>query len=417
VLDVRLSLLGAGPEAQVLAMVRDLSERRDLEDKLRQSQKLEAVGRLAGGIAHDFNNILMVIQGQCDLILMGPHARQAEDPLREDLHQIRDAARRAAELTRQLLAFSRKQTLHPQKVSLNRALADVERMLRRVLGEHVTIHMELGEDLHAVSVDPGQLDQVVVNLAVNARDAMPGGGRLNIVTANETLDEAIAQELGVAPGPHVRLDMRDTGHGMDAQTLAHIFEPFYTTKEPGKGTGLGLATVYGIVSQSGGALKVESQPGQGTVFHIYLPASRHGEEAFLFQEQPGLDTLGGSESILLVEDENAVRDVLQRTLENHGYQVLVAEEGQHALDLLLGGLEVDLVLCDVVMPVLGGMDLAQAFRTLGRRTPIVLMTGYTDHPLDGESCRQLELGVLMKPFGPRTLLTELRARLGQAQEA
>ncbi len=411
VLDVRLSLLGAGPEAQVLAMVRDLSERRDLEDKLRQSQKLEAVGRLAGGIAHDFNNILMVIQGQCDLILMGPHARQAEDPLREDLHQIRDAARRAAELTRQLLAFSRKQTLHPQKVSLNRALADVERMLRRVLGEHVTIHMELGEDLHAVSVDPGQLDQVVVNLAVNARDAMPGGGRLHIVTANETLDEAVAQELGVAPGPHVRLDMRDTGHGMDAQTLAHIFEPFYTTKEPGKGTGLGLATVYGIIAQSGGAIRVESQVGEGSVFQIHLPAARNGQEATAIHEQAGLDELGGRERILLVEDESAVREVLQRTLENHGYQVLVAEEGQRALDLLLGGEDVDLVLSDMVMPQLGGMELAQALRTLGRTTPMVLMSGYTDHPLDEPVCQELKLGVLMKPFGPRALLTELRTRL------
>ena len=411
VLDVELSPLEAGGGNQILAVVRDLSERRELEEKLRQSQKLEAVGRLAGGIAHDFNNILMVIQGQCDILLMGPHGRLPEDPLREDLNQIRDAARRAADLTRQLLAFSRKQTLHPQQVSLNRALGDVERMLRRVLGEHIHIQLNLDAELHAVSVDPGQLDQVVVNLAVNARDAMPGGGRLEVTTSNEELDEIRARELGLAPGPHVRLDMRDTGHGMDAPTLAHIFEPFYTTKEPGKGTGLGLATVYGIIAQSGGAIRVESQVGEGSVFQIHLPAARNGQEATAIHEQAGLDELGGRERILLVEDESAVREVLQRTLENHGYQVLVAEEGQRALDLLLGGEDVDLVLSDMVMPQLGGMELAQALRTLGRTTPMVLMSGYTDHPLDEPVCQELKLGVLMKPFGPRALLTELRTRL------
>jgi len=413
-LDVNISLLDDGEGAQVLAVVRDLSERRELEEKLRQSQKLEAVGRLAGGIAHDFNNILMVIQGQCDLIFMGPHGRQPEDPLREDLLQIRDASRRAADLTRQLLAFSRKQNLHPQQISINHALTDVERLLRRVLGEHIEIQLELGAGLQAVSVDPGQLDQVVVNLAVNARDAMPEGGRLTVSTANEDLPDAQAREMGLLSGRLVRLSMRDTGHGMDARTMAHIFEPFYTTKEPGKGTGLGLATVYGIITQSGGAIRVESQPGEGTVFHVYLPACAANGLSGGVADSQSLDELGGTERILLVEDEAAVREVLQRTLENNGYQVMSADDGQRALDILLRGEEVDLVLSDVVMPALGGVELAQALRTVGQRTPIILMTGYSDNPLDEPLCRELDLGVLMKPFGPRALLTELRQRLDAA---
>jgi PAS domain S-box-containing protein len=406
--EVSLSPLDLGDTRLVLAEVRDVSERRQLEEQLRQSQKMEAVGRLAGGVAHDFNNILMVILGQCDLLMM---SLDASDPIREELQQVRDAAQRASQLTRQLLAFSRRQTLHPQRISLNIVLGDLEKMLRRVIGETIEINLNLATDLLRVSVDPGQMDQVIINLAVNARDAMPAGGALNISTRNILLTAQRARELGVREGPHILLSIRDNGQGIRPELIDHIFEPFFTTKDHGKGTGLGLATVYGIITQSEGAIRVESLPGEGSCFEIYLPASLvEGEGEPGPDAAPALES-GDQERILLVEDEGAVRDVLQRTLENHGYQVETAVDGREGLDKLLNGWPPDLVLSDVVMPNLGGFELVRAMRKAGCRQPVVLMTGYTDRDLNPEDLDSLAITVLIKPFGPGALLREIQRRL------
>ena len=407
--EVSLSPLNLDGTHHVLAIVRDINERRALEEQLRQSQKMEAVGRLAGGVAHDFNNILTVILGQCDMLMMSLDDR---DPVRDELGQVRDAAQRAARLTGQLLAFSRRQTLHPRQISLNIVLADLEKMLRRVIGEDIQIQLELAPDLLQVNVDPGQLDQVILNLALNARDAMPGGGRLTLGTQNVALSPEQARELGtLRTGPHVRLSIRDTGHGMDSEVLGHVFEPFFTTKEAGKGTGLGLSTVYGIVTQSDGVIRVRSAPGQGTHFEILLPAAEGEPLLPRTADRQELASLGGSEHVLLVEDETAVRDVLRRTLQNHGYLVSEAENGAAALEWLAHGDMPDLVLSDVVMPEMGGLDLARSLRTSGIGLPVVLMTGYTDRELRPGDLESLQASALSKPFGPTALLKELRRRL------
>jgi two-component system, cell cycle sensor histidine kinase and response regulator CckA len=394
------------------AIMRDITERRQLEEQLRQSQKMEAVGRLAGGVAHDFNNILLVIIGQCDMMSM---SLDSEDPLREEIEQVQDAAQRAARLTRQLLAFSRKQTLHPQQISINTVLADLEKMLRRLISEDIEIRLRLAPDLRRVSVDPGQLDQVLVNLVVNARDAMPEGGALTIQTRNVELDEERAREIGgLQPGSHVQLSVEDTGTGIEAGVLEHIFEPFFTTKAEGQGTGLGLATVYGIVTQSGGAIEVESEPGRGTRFIIWLPASQQGETEAGSRAGLPVD-LTGSERVLVVEDEDAVRSVILRTLEGHGYSVVEARDGLEALDRLAheNG-RIDIVLTDMVMPRMGGHELIEEIRRRRPQLPLLVMTGYTDRELDQRQLESRSVGILTKPFGPAALLGALRRRLGSA---
>src|SRR5881398_3958214 len=340
----------------ILGIGRDVTERLGLEQQLRQAQKMEAVGRLAGGIAHDFNNILTAITGHADLLLedLGHH-----DPRRADVDEIRRSAERAAGLTRQLLAFSRQQVLQPKVVDLNALVLDMDKLLRRLIGEDVELATVLDPALGRVTADPGQLEQVIVNLAVNARDAMPNGGRLTLETKNVDLDADYPTDRVTIPaGRYVMLVISDTGTGMDAQTRARIFEPFFTTKVPGKGTGLGLATVHGIVAQSGGTITVESAPDQGSTFTIYLPQVDAPVEAAA-PPVPVERPPRGSETVLLAEDEPAVRTIAQQALERHGYTVLAAPSGAAALALAAQhAATIDLLLTDVVMPGMSGRDLA-----------------------------------------------------------
>ena len=314
----------------VIVMVEDLTERLRLEEQLRHSQRLEAVGQLAGGVAHDFNNLLTIIAGRTRFALR--ELAGADDGLRTDLEEVAAATERAAALTRQLLAFSRRQVLQPRVLDLNAVVTRTDRMLRRLIGEDIEIAIELAEDLHPVRADRGQLEQVILNLAVNARDAMPNGGRLTISTSNVELGAppAVDVDRPDAPGPHAMLAVSDTGHGMDAATRSHLFEPFFTTKEPGKGTGLGLSTVYGIVAQSGGHISVDSALGAGSTFSVYLPAvdAQVAAEEELTRDE---GTLTGAETVLLVEDDAGVRALAELVLSRHGYTVLTAGDGSEAL--------------------------------------------------------------------------------------
>jgi PAS domain S-box-containing protein len=387
--------------------VRDKKREHELEQEMRQAQKMEAVGRLAGGIAHDFNNLLTVISGYAAFLR---EALPEGDALRADVVEIEQAARRAAALTRQLLAFSRRQVLMPKVLELNGVVQAMESMLRRLLGEDIDVRTSLDEALWPVKADPNQLEQVLVNLAVNARDAMPGGGVLRIATQNVLLDRATSGPDGVPPGLYVRLDVGDTGHGMDEATRVRAFEPFFTTKEVGKGTGLGLSTVYGIVRQSGGAIDVESAPQQGTVFRILLPAVTTSPE-----ETPAsptrASTLSGTETILLVEDEEPVRRVAQKALAGAGYQVLEARDGGEALELVeqrQGA--IDLVVTDIVMPRMGGFELAEAIAARHPETPVLFVSGHVD--IGGTGRAPPPGAVLLeKPFRPEALLERVRALL------
>ncbi len=386
----------------------DVTDRRQLEEQLRQAQKMEAIGRLAGGVAHDFNNLLTAILGYSEIMLsqIGP-----DDPLREGAEEIRKAGERAAGLTRQLLAFSRKQRLEPKVLDLNALVVDLERMLRRMIGEDVALVTALEAELGRVKADPGQIEQVLMNLAVNARDAMPRGGRLTIQTANAQLDQTWGLgDFTIQPGPYAMVAVTDTGTGMDEETKSHLFEPFFTTKGQGKGTGLGLATVYGIVKQSGGYIWAYSEPGAGTVFRIYLP--RHEESAdpqALAAPRPAGEPRGGRETILLVEDEEGVRALARRILAAQGYAVLEADGPRGALELL-ERLEqpIDLLLTDVVMPEMDGSELATRAAALRPATRVLFMSGYTD---DAIASRGLIAGggrFLQKPFTPDVLAAKVR---------
>ncbi len=401
----RHALTFAGRPA-ALAMAHDLTQRRSLESQLLQSQKMEAVGQLAGGIAHDFNNLLTAIFGSSDLLL---EDLSVDDQRRSDVEDIKQAAQRAAALTRQLLAFSRQQVLAPQVLDLSALIADLEKMLRRVIGEDVEFRTVLAPDLGAVRADPGQLEQVIVNLAVNARDAMPYGGKLTVETANVDLDEAYPQERGlVVPGRYAMLAVTDTGIGMDAHVKAHIFEPFFTTKEKGKGTGLGLATVYGIVKQSDGYIWVYSEPGRGTSFKIYLPRVEAVAEPPAPKAMPPA-SLRGSETVLVVEDEAAVRNLVRRVLEAHGYSVLVAADGPEALRLIESHHEpIHLLVTDVVMPKMSGRQLAERVVSTRRETKVLYLSGYTDDAIVHHGVLAPGIAFLQKPFTPRALARKLR---------
>jgi two-component system, cell cycle sensor histidine kinase and response regulator CckA len=397
-----------GRYAGGLGMITDITDRRSLEEQLRHAQRLEAVGRLAGGIAHEFNNMMTVVTGYGELLLgrLG-----AGDSMRLEIEQIKRAGDRAAALTRQLLAFSRKQVLQPRELDLNAVVLHMDKMLRRLIGEDVALVTVPAEGLWTVKADPGQLEQVIVNLAVNARDAMPEGGRLLIETANIVLDqEYAAHRPEAAPGPYVLLAMADTGVGMDEETRAHLFEPFYTTKGPGKGTGLGLATVYGIVAQSGGHIAVESEPGRGTTFRIYLPRAggmpREVEEAEA--EAPR-----GRETVLVVEDEEAVRRLVREVLLAQGYRVLEAPGGAEALRLCGEGAEpVDLVLTDVVMPGMSGRELAARLREAVPDIRILFMSGHTETAVLAEgTLRSPREAFLQKPFPQNALARKIRELL------
>ncbi|NJN99954.1 MAG: PAS domain S-box protein, partial [Anaerolineales bacterium] len=333
-----------------------------LEERLRQAQKMESIGLLAGGVAHDFNNLLTVILGYSDLI---EAKLPRHDPLFDEVEQIRQSGKRAESLVRQLLAFSRKQMLTPIVLDLNDLIANLKKMLGRLIGEDITLSTSLQPGLWTVIADPGQMEQVIMNLAANARDAMPMGGQLTLETGNIVSEESQTKpQVELLPGPYVRLRMTDTGQGMDKSTLTHLFEPFFTTKEQGKGTGLGLATVYGIIKQSEGEITVNSQPGQGTTFEIYLPAHKTTSSSQV-SPQPDPDANQGCETILLVEDEKMVRDVVRLALQSYGYRLLEADHGYQALALAQQQTEpIDLLLTDVVMPQMSGSELAERLKAL-----------------------------------------------------
>jgi nitrogen-specific signal transduction histidine kinase/CheY-like chemotaxis protein len=384
----------------------DLTEQKQLEERLRQAQKMEAVGQLAGGVAHDFNNLLTIITGYSELLL---GSLPPGDQGLEFLRQIKQAGERAASLTRQLLAFGRKQTLHIQVLDLNALVHNLQKMLRRLIGENIDIVIEPDPLLGKVKVDPVQIEQVLLNLAVNARDAMPEGGTLTVATANVELDEVWGQSRPeLVPGPYVQLTVRDTGCGMDSAVKAHLFEPFFTTKEVGKGTGLGLATVYGIVKQSGGHVEVDSKPGRGATFRIYLPRLEEADARFLEEESPE-ELPGGKETVLLVEDEEEVRKFLRHSLQLNGYTVLEAASGTEALQVCAEHQgEIALLVTDVIMPQLNGRQLAERAATLQQDLRVLYISGYTDRVLDDHGVLGPGIAFLQKPVTPRALAEKVR---------
>jgi PAS domain S-box-containing protein len=395
-----------------LTALRDVTEKRMLEDQFRQAQKMEAVGRLAGGVAHDFNNLLMVISGYGELLL---DDLEQDDPRRVQMDEVLKAARAAAGLTRQLLAFSRQQVIQPRLLSLEAVVQDSEKMLRRLIGEDVELVTALNPIHATVRIDPSQLEQVIMNLVVNARDAMPGGGRVTIETVSIELSDAYARTHWPAtPGRYAMLAVADTGVGMDELTQAHIFEPFFTTKELGKGTGLGLSMVYGIVKQSGGFIWVYSEPGKGATFKIYLPLV--DETAESMRQTSEIEIVPrGTETVLLVEDEPAVRAVVQQVLERHGYSVLVAPDGQLALNVLAGHPgEVHLLLTDVVMPGMSGRQLAAQFSVLRPDARVLFMSGYTTDAVVRHGVLEPGIAYLQKPFSPEALARKVRRVLDQS---
>ena len=402
----RHTLTFAGRPA-ALAIARDITQRKSVEAQLLQASKMEAVGRLAGGVAHDFNNLLTVILGSADLLL---DTLGRDHPEREEAEEIRKAGLRAADLTRQLLAFSRQQVLAPQVLDLNEVVANMDKILRRVIGEDIDLRTVPSPDLRTVRADPSQLEQVVMNLAVNARDAMPTGGKLTIETANVELDEAYAREHAVVlrPGHYVMLAVSDTGIGMDVATRARIFEPFFTTKAKGKGTGLGLATVYGIVKQSGGVIWVYSEPGRGTTFKIYLPRVEDAAVPAARSPVPPV-SVRGSETVLLVEDEEMVRKLVHKVLKANGYTVLLAADGidaervaeQHAGPI-------HLLMTDVVLPGLNGKQVAQLLTAARPMIRVLYLSGYTDDAIVHHGVLESGVAFLQKPFTPAVLGRKVR---------
>ena len=381
----------------VIGLAQDISERAMLEDQLRQSQKMEAIGRLAGGIAHDFNNLLTAIMG-CGEMLLDSFPKT--DPMRGTAEQIMKASGRAAVLTRQLLAFSRRQILQPKCWNLNTTIMEMEQLLRRLLGEPVAMSIKLGLHLKLVMVDPGQIELVLLNLSVNARDAMPLGGQLEIETLN--VDEA--ERKGV------ELVVRDTGVGMSPEVRSHIFEPFFTTKEPGKGTGLGLSTVYGIVQQSGGEINVSSAPGSGAEFRIFFPEAKgQSSSSSSASSRKSIPVTGGSETVLLVEDEELVRDWIKKVLQRRGYQVLEAQdgwEGEKAATNFTGS--IDLLLTDVVMPHLGGIELSTRLLKTRPAMRCLFISGYMEHVSLSSGTLDAQTNFMQKPFTPDALLARVR---------
>ena len=409
--DTGVVVRGSNAHPLMEGIIVDITERKQLETQLQQSRKMEAVGRLAGGIAHDFNNLLTIITGYTDLALSRPAVPL---DLRSDIERIENAAGRAAALVRQLLAFSRKQVLQPKILDLNTIVVNMEKLLRRLVDDNIEMSTSVRDDLGKVKADPAQIEQVIMNLVVNARDAMPNGGRLLLETCNAHLDAVYASEhASVKPGTYVMLAVSDTGVGMDSETVAHIFEPFYTTKEAGRGTGLGLSTVYGIVKQSGGYIWVYSEPGKGSTFKVYLPRVDEAQEAEAPKTAPFSDRRG-TETILLVEDEEAVRDLVKTILTSHGYHVIVARDAQHAEQHAEKyPADIHLLLTDVVMPGTSGRELA--VRIMGRRPGIrvLYMSGYTENVITSGGMLEEGLAFLQKPFSPAVLVQRIREVLTQ----
>ena len=403
-----------GKPQAFMAITRDITEHRRLEEQFRQAQKMEAVGRLAGGVAHDFNNLLTVINLYSSLALS---SLNAADPLRHDLGEILKAGERAAALTRQLLAFGRRQTLEMRVLNLNEVLEGLNKMLPRLIGEDIAVKMSLAPGLGRTRADPGQIEQVVVNLVVNARDAMPEGGTLIIKTSNAPLDETYVSQHAEAPGDYVLLAISDTGTGMSAEVKAHLFEPFFTTKGVGKGTGLGLATAYGIVKQHQGHISVHSEPGQGTTFRVYLP--RVKEEAEVSAPTGKATAMpGGSETVLVAEDERAVRGIAVRILQELGYTVLEAANGTEALEVALAhGEEIALLLSDVIMPEMNGKALAERLAVRWPGLKVLFVSGYTDETIAHQGILDKGAAFLQKPFGPEALARKVREVLDEGKGA
>ena len=387
----------------VQGIARDVTERKHLEEQLRQSQKMEAIGQLAGGVAHDFNNLLTVIGGYSSILLI---KLPPDSPFRASVEEIKKASDRASGLTRQLLAFSRKQILQPRILDLNTVVSDLDKMLRRLIGEHIDLLTITDPNLDNVKADPGQLEQVLLNLVVNARDAMPEGGKLTIETRNAVISKDYAQLHGIPPGPYIMLTVSDTGCGMEAAVREHIFEPFFTTKEAGKGTGLGLATLYGIIKQSGGNVRVYSELGHGTTFKIYLPrAQEFAEIGELTGTKP---TPKGTETVLLVEDEEQVRAILKQILENQGYHVLSASQGEEALAISQEPGDIQLMITDVVMPQMSGRELAERMLSVRPSLRVLFMSGYTDDAIVRHGLLDEKLNFIQKPFDSATVARKVR---------
>jgi two-component system cell cycle sensor histidine kinase/response regulator CckA len=386
-------------------LVSNITEPRQLEEQLRQLQKMEAIGQLAGGVAHDFNNLLMVIQGNVEIM----SNRMADVcPERKNVEEIRRAAERAASLTRQLLAFSRTQVLNPKVMDLKATVAETGKMLRRLIGDDIELKIVPGPGVMNVKADQSQIEQVILNLAVNARDAMPGGGKLTIKTSVVAVDEHYSyQHPAMRPGAYVLLTVADTGIGMDAKTQARIFEPFFTTKELGKGTGLGLAIVYGIVKQTGGWIWVYSEPGQGTTFKVYLPQVKEVATRNERTESCSVPLIG-AETVLLAEDQEGIRDLIHESLTSNGYKVLVANNGLEALQIAEGYKNaINLLITDVVMPKMGGYELAERLLRVRPETRTIFMSGYAERR-DGERSIAFPSFCVQKPFSMNMLLSKIR---------
>jgi two-component system, cell cycle sensor histidine kinase and response regulator CckA len=408
--NTMVGIVADGCWVRTWGISRDVTDRVHLEEQLRNAQQLEAIGRLAGGVAHDFNNILSIIMGHGELLL----ASGVDERAQTGLEQIRRAAMRAASLTQQLLAFSRKQVLQPKVLDLNEAVADVEKMLARVIGEDIELIASLHPSLLAVKADPGQIEQVLMNLAINARDAMPHGGRISMETANVEISAEQGRDLDLPAGRYVMLRVADSGHGMDSATLPHIFEPFFSTKPRGKGTGLGLAMVYGIVKQSGGSIQVDSETGAGSIFRIYLPAVEEAGPRTELDKNGQIVTVGGSETILLTEDEPDLREVARMFLRGYGYKVLEAPNAEQAIrtaELFAG--PIHLLLTDVIMPGMSGRQLAEKIQSSRPEVRVVYMTGYTDDMVAEHKVLEPGVQLLQKPFTKVELGLKVRATLDE----
>jgi signal transduction histidine kinase len=397
--------VGSSGEREVYGVARDVTERAELLDKLGQAQKMEAVGRLAGGIAHDFNNLLTAIIGYCDYSIL---CIDDTDQLRKNLSEIKNAGNHAASLTRQLLAFSRRQVMKPRLLDLSQLIRNLKDLLVRLLGEDITLEAKYAPDLGAVLADPVQVEQVILNLCINARDAMPRGGRIVVETENAALEASPDPRYKVITGQYVRMSISDTGAGMNPETLSHLFEPFFTTKELGKGTGLGLSTVYGIVKQTGGYIWVDSEPGRGTTFRVYFPRSAGMTD----DPKDHPDTVmarGGSESILLVEDDAAIRGLMTSVLGSHGYTVREVQSAEAARALFEApDARFDLVITDVVLPGESGKDLVERLAAAHPDIPALFMSGHSRETVINRGLLHAGLAFMQKPFTPSVLLSKVR---------
>ncbi len=403
--EVSLSHIQTDEGPFAIAFVSDITQRKHLEEQLLHAQKIEAVGRLAGGVAHDFNNLLTIISGYDRMLLEG---LAPEDPLRTYAEEVAKAADRAGALTGQLLAFSRRQVMRPRTIDVNELIRGADRMLRRLIGEDIDLRLGLGAEAGNIKADPGQVEQIVLNLAINARDAMPDGGKLTIETEVTHLDENYARtHVGVLPGDYVMIAVSDTGHGMDAETKRHIFEPFFTTKEQGKGTGLGLATVYGTVKQSGGDIWVYSEPGRGTTFKIYFP--RVAEPVSSADHAARALTRQGVETILLVEDEKGVRELVAEMLKRQGYRLMKAADPAEALEISreYGGI-IHMLLTDVIMPQMSGRQLAERLLPMRPNMKVLYLSGYTENAVVHHGVLEANVEFLAKPFSQHALAEKVR---------